>query len=512
MGYLTVMVIVGLFPATFAPFDPVKQDLGQALSGPTSEHWLGTDTLGRDLLSQLIFGIRPSLVGAVQALAAFLAIGVSVGILVGYVGGRLDSIVGRTVDLVMAIPAIIMILVVLGVFPNNPPAAMIALGALASLGLIRIVRGSTLSVREEPFVTAARVSGVKPTRIMRTHIFRRVLGPILVQASLFVGIALVLQAALSYLGLLSGGERITWGGMIGNAATVISRSSWSLVPPGVTIGLTVLAFGLLGDALRDVSAGQTDKPRRRRIRAIPIEATGATPPSAGRSIAPVVAEPASESQALLEVRSLTIGLDDEQHTSLVTDVSFTVNSGETVVVVGESGCGKSLTALAIIGLLPPGVHVVDGTVAFRGRDLAAGNGQGYAALRGRKIGYVSQHTIASLDPTHTIGSHLREVVRCHENMSRSAATTRAIELLGQVKFADPERVMASYPHQLSGGMAQRVRDRVGDRRSSRTDRGRRTHHCARRHVAVRDPRPAPRAPRHHRIGDHVDHARLGSRG
>ena len=506
------MVIVGLFPATFAPFDPMKQDLGQALSGPTSEHWLGTDTLGRDLLSQLIFGIRPSLVGAVQALAAFLAIGVSVGILVGYVGGRLDSIVGRTVDLVMAIPAIIMILVVLGVFPNNPPAAMIALGALASLGLIRIVRGSTLSVREEPFVTAARVSGVKPTRIMRTHIFRRVLGPILVQASLFVGIALVLQAALSYLGLLSGGERITWGGMIGNAATVISRSSWSLVPPGVTIGLTVLAFGLLGDALRDVSAGQTDKPRRRRIRAIPIEAMGATPPSAGRSIAPVVAEPASESQALLEVRSLTIGLDDEQHTSLVTDVSFTVNSGETVVVVGESGCGKSLTALAIIGLLPPGVHVVDGTVAFRGRDLAAGNGQGYAAFAvGRSATCRSTRSPASIQPTPSAATSTKSFAAtrtCRDRRPR----TRAIELLGQVKFADPERVMASYPHQLSGGMAQRARDRVGDRRSSRTDRGRRTHHCARRHVAVRDPRPAPRAPRHHRIGDHVDHARLGSRG
>ena len=454
--YLVLLVIVGLMASTLAPFDPAEQDLSNVLSGPTAEHWLGTDTLGRDLLSQLLYGIRPSLVGAVQALVVFLAVGVTIGILAGYRGGRVDAVVGRTVDLAMSIPTIIMILVVLGVFPNNALAAMIALGVLASFGLIRVVRGSTLSVREELFVIAARVSGVRPTRIMRTHILRRTLGPILVQASLFAGMALVFQAALSYLGLLSSSGHPTWGGMIGTASTVISRSSWQLVPPGVTIAVTVLAFGLLGDALRDLSADEptTTRPTRSRANALAVE-----PPNDSGSLESFPSEAATGTATdpvLLDVRQLTIRLRDELRTPLVTDVSFTVRRGETVVLVGESGCGKSLTALAIIGQLPTAVEASGGSVTFEGADLIAGGPHAYASVRGRRIGYVSQHALASLDPTHTVGSHLREVVRKHEKVSRTAASDRSIELLQQVKFPDPERVMASYPHELSGGMAQRV--------------------------------------------------------
>ncbi|MET0909429.1 MAG: dipeptide/oligopeptide/nickel ABC transporter permease/ATP-binding protein [Ilumatobacteraceae bacterium] len=454
--YLVLLVIVGLMASSLAPYDPAAQDLSNVLSGPTADHWLGTDTLGRDLLSQLLYGIRPSLVGAVQASIVFLTLGVTIGIIAGYVGGRIDAIVGRTVDLAMSIPTIIMILVVLGVFPNNALAAMVALGVLASPGLIRVVRGSTLSVREELFVTAARVSGVRPTRIMRTHILRRTLGPILVQASLFAGMTLVFQAALSYLGLLSNGGRPTWGGMIGTASTVISRSSWPLVPPGVTIGITVLAFGLLGDALRDLSADQPAALRTARSRPAAVSVAPSTDSGSLEATPSGIAPDIAADPVLLEVRQLTISLGDELRTPLVTDVSFTVGRGETVVLVGESGCGKSLTALAIIGQLSPAVEVRSGQVVFDGTDLVAGGRRAYSTVRGRRIGYVSQHALASLDPTHTVGSHLCEIVRRHERISRSAATDRSIALLRQVKFVDPERVMASYPHELSGGMAQRV--------------------------------------------------------
>ena len=143
-SYLVLVVVVGCSPRRSHRSTRPSKICSHALSGPTGEHWLGTDTLGRDLLSQLLFGIRPSLVGAVQALGRISRSRSLGGHHSGYVGGWFDTIVGRTVDLAMSIPAIIMVLVVLGVFPNNPPAAMIALGVLASPGLIRIVRGATL--------------------------------------------------------------------------------------------------------------------------------------------------------------------------------------------------------------------------------------------------------------------------------------------------------------------------------------------------------------------------------
>ena len=417
------------------------------LSGPSNTHWLGSDTLGRDLLSQLLYSIRPSLVATFEALVVFLSFGVTFGIIAGYLGGAADAVISRVVELMQSIPAIIMILVVLGVFPDSVLAAMVALGVLASAGLVRVVRGSTLAVREELFVTAARVSGIRPVRIMRTHVLRRILGPILAQASVFAGVTLVFQAALSYLGLLSSSTHPTWGGMIGDASQVISRSTWPLFPPGVAIALAVLAFGALGDALRDLAADEHDTAVRRSIR------SPGGPLAADATNAPV----APASNVLLDVRRLSVHFADRAHpTALVTDVSFSIEQAETVVLVGESGCGKSLTALAVLGLLPPGVQVSAGCVRFGGARLDPDDPDTYRAVRGRGIGFVSQHALAGLDPTHTVGSQLREVIRRHQPMPRRAATTRALELLEQVKFAEPERVMSSYPHQLSGGMAQRV--------------------------------------------------------
>ena len=337
--YLLALVVVGLLAEQVAPYPLGQQDLQNVLSGPSSTHWLGSDTLGRDLLSQLLYSIRPSLVATFEALVVFPCVGVVFGIVAGYLGGAVDAAISRVVELVQSIPAIIMILVVLGVFPSSVLAAMVALGVLASAGLVRVVRGSTLAVREELFVTAARVSGVRPIRIMRTHVLRRILGPMLAQASVFAGVTLVFQAALSYLGLLSSGTHPTWGGMIGDASRVISRSTWPLFPPGVAIALAVLAFGALGDALRDLAA---DKPVVAARRSWRSPARSAAPNGADEPIAP-------PADALLDVRGLSMAVADRSApTALVTEVSFTVEPGETVVLVGESGCGKSLTALAVL--------------------------------------------------------------------------------------------------------------------------------------------------------------------
>lgn len=448
--YLLLLTIVGIFASVLSPFDPLDQDLTTTLAGPSAQHWLGTDTLGRDVLSRLLVGIEPSLLNALVAVLVFLAIGVPLGILAGFRGGLSDTVISRVTELAMSIPPIILVLVALVVFTGSPTAAMVTLGVLGSPGLIRVVRGATLVVREELFVTAARVSGVAPLRIMTSHILRRVLGPILVQASVFAGLALAFQAALAFLGLISVGGRPTWGGMIGEAAQVISRDQWLIVPPGITILLAVLAFGLVGDAIRDLSSDEDDTAPARG----PRRARKAVAVAAGELPASVAPTPSSD---LLVVSGLAVTAGGDRGAAIVSDASFGVGPGETVALVGESGCGKSMTALALLGLLPAGVQVTDGQVVFQGTDLVAGGPSAYRAVRGSGIAYVAQDALGSLDPTHTVDSHLREIIGLHEKkLSKAAVHDRAVELLHQVKLADTDRVLGSYPHEISGGMAQRI--------------------------------------------------------
>ncbi len=442
--YLVLLVLAALLAPVLAPYDPVKQDLSSVLAGPSGSHWLGTDTLGRDVLSRLLFGIEPSLLNSLAAVTVFLALGVPFGILAGYRGGWVDAVISRVVELALVIPPIVLVLVALAVFAASPTAAMVTLGVLAATGLARVLRGATLLVREELFVTAARVAGVRPARIMTSHILRRVVGPVLVQASVFAGLTLGVQAALAFLGLISSAGRPAWGGMIGEASQVISQDQWLLVPPGVAIGLTVLAFGVLGDAIRDLSSGEDDAtpaPRGTRGTVPPL-------PDAQDRLVPALA-----AGALLSVSGLSVSAGT---TPLVTRVSFDVGPGETVAVVGESGCGKSITALALLGLLPSGVTVTGGSVAFNGTDLTAGGTRAYRKMRGSGIAYVAQDALGSLDPTHTVGQHLKEIIRRHEKLSSTATRARARELLRQVKLGDADRVLASYPHEISGGMAQRI--------------------------------------------------------
>ncbi|MDX2939544.1 dipeptide/oligopeptide/nickel ABC transporter permease/ATP-binding protein [Streptomyces ipomoeae] len=449
-AYLVLLVLAGLLAPVIAPHPPAEQDLSTVLAGPSGAHWLGTDTVGRDVLSRLLYGIDPALVNTLIALAVFLLLGVPLGILAGYRGGPLDTAISRTAELVLGVPAIIFVLVVLGVFSSSSTAAMIALGVLGAPGLVRLVRGATLVVREELFVTAARVSGVRPSRIMSSHVLRRVLGPILAQTSVFAGVSLGFQAALAFLGVMSAGDRPSWGGMIGEASTVVTSDGWLLVPPGVVIALTVLAFGVLGDAIRDRTMGERTPAAPRARRKARGQGTKPTP-------APTVPAPGKPDDGLLEVRGLTVTAStDGPDTTLVSDVTFGIDAGETVALVGESGCGKSMTALAVLGLLPDGVHVSGGEVLFRGTDLVDGGPKAYRAVRGSGIAYVAQDALGSLDPTHTIGSHLKEVIRRHERGSASETRARAAELLHQVRLPNVDRVLASYPHEISGGMAQRV--------------------------------------------------------
>ncbi|GAB4064304.1 dipeptide/oligopeptide/nickel ABC transporter permease/ATP-binding protein [Angustibacter speluncae] len=451
--WLLVVTVASLAAPLIAPYGPDDQDLTQVLSGPTGSHWLGTGVLGRDVLSRLLHGGQVTLTGVLVSCAIYLAVGVPLGVLAGYLGGWVERVVLRVADVVHSVPVIIVLLVVVAVHPQDETAAMVALGLLAAPGLARIVRSITRELRHELFVRAARVGGLGPATIMRRHIVPRVLGTVVVQLSLFGAAAVLLETGLGFLGL--GSQQATWGGAIAEASQNIGTQPWLLVPSGVLVISFVLSLGLLGDAVRDVLAEGygTSRPApavRPRLGRLPRP--GRRP--AAPSTAPVVA-PASD--ALLQVRGLRVEFErDGVVVPVVTGVDLEVRAGEAVGILGESGCGKSVTARAVLGLLPGTGRVTDGDLRFDALDLRTATPAQLRALRGGRIGWISQEPILSLDPSATVGAQLVEAIRAHRRCSRRQARARALELLALVRLPDPVAVFRSHPHQLSGGMAQRA--------------------------------------------------------
>jgi peptide/nickel transport system permease protein len=438
LALLILLALATVAAPIVAPHAPLEQDLHHVFAGPSSAHLLGTDNLGRDVLSRLLYGGRVSLVGVLEAVGVLLMLGVPLGVAAGYVGGSLDTVVTWVCDVLLAIPVIVTLLVVLAVFGQDEAAAMVTLGVLGAPGMVRVVRGATLGVRRELFITAAKLFGLSTLQIARRHVLPAIAGPIIVRTFLFAGAALLTEAGLSFLGLGVQEPDPSWGGMVANASNVINQHSWLLIPPGVAIALCVLALGLLGDAVRDAVADRGG-----------VAPRGATPADEQ----PSDAAPA-DPDALLSVRGLSVAFPSASGWAQVVErVSLDLRPGEVLGLVGESGCGKSVTGRALLGLLPEGGRVTGGTIAFDGHELTAGS---YRALRGGEIALISQTPIASLDPNRRVGHQLAQVVRRHRSVSRAEAKAEALTLLDRVRLIDAERVARSYPHELSGGMAQRV--------------------------------------------------------
>jgi peptide/nickel transport system permease protein len=452
LGWLALVVACSVFPRIVTGRDPLDQDLVASMQGPSVAHPLGTDRLGRDLLSRLAHGGNSTLWGVLVATVVAVVLGVALGLIAGYVGGLVDAIIMRIAELLFAIPGIIILLVVLAVFPNNITAAMFTFGVLLASGLIRIVRTATISVREELFVAAARVSGLSTPQILRLHIFPRLTSLIIVQASLIASISLVTQAGLGFLGFGPPPPQPSWGGLIEDARGIVIQDPWALIPPGVAVALTVMALSLLGDAVRDTSTQRwaSSKLQRRVPRSARIPATG------------VLAEREPLAQTLLSVRHLSVQIPMRSAsghltpTTVVDDVSLDVSDGEVVGLVGESGCGKSVTALSVLGLVPGDGSVTGGSCWFSGQNLTRATSRQWSAIRGRGIGFVAQEPMVSLDPTLRAGAQIAEAVRRHSGVSRRQARARVIELLASVRLPEPAQVARRYPHQMSGGMAQRV--------------------------------------------------------
>ncbi|MGW8487789.1 dipeptide/oligopeptide/nickel ABC transporter permease/ATP-binding protein [Streptomyces sp. NPDC055886] len=445
---LLLLVVAVLLAPLLAPQAPDVSSLGDAFAGPDAAHPLGMDSAGRDILSRILYGGRNTLGGALIALAVALALGVPAGLYAGYYGGRFDSVAGWGVNLVMALPAMVVLLASRAILGPNVWVLMIVLGVLASPSFFRLVRGIVAGVRKELYVDAARVSGLSDTRIVVRHILVVVRGPVIIQVALVAGVAIGLQAGLEFLGVGSGSSA-TWGAMLNEAFQNIQRAPLLMLWPGLALGLTNGALVLLAGALRDV-----------------LEERGGGGPDGGR-VAPRTKEkpslPAAPVEAgarspLLSVRGLTVvyGKPDGTRKQVVHGVDLDVRPGEIVGLVGESGSGKTQTAFSVLGILPEGGRIGTGSITVAGREVAGLPERAHRALRGGTVAYVPQEPMSNLDPAFTIGSQLVEPIRQVLGLSRKEAVSRALDLLRLVEIPDPERTMRLCPHEISGGMAQRV--------------------------------------------------------
>jgi peptide/nickel transport system permease protein len=445
-GWLLLVVVLSLTAPLWRPYTVDEQDLGSRLAGPSGAHWFGTDPVGRDLLSRIFTaGAEPLLSAALTVVVAF-GIGLPLALIAAERGRRVEQTISRTTEVFLALPGTIILLAVIGVIGSRTYIVMAILGVLISAAVYRVMLGVAQSVRQRLYIDAARVNGLGSLRVNLVHVLPSMATLVAVQAAQLFGIALLINAGLAFLGFGPSEPNPSWGFMIQDASKYVFGDPWLLVPTGVILALTVIAANELADALagKKIAEQQAADARAKTLRARRTRRTPAAPD------APTSQDPT----AVLEVRGLTVAVDGGP--DLVSDVSFTLHQGRVLGLVGESGCGKTMTARALLGLLPDGVSVSGGGIFWQGRNLAGLPDKELNAVRGREIAMISQEPMVALDPMFSVAYQLVQPLRRFRRIGRGEARKVAAQLLAQVGIVDATRVLKSYPHQLSGGMAQRV--------------------------------------------------------
>jgi ABC-type dipeptide/oligopeptide/nickel transport system ATPase component/ABC-type dipeptide/oligopeptide/nickel transport system permease subunit len=444
-----VAVLVSVLAPWIAPFDPNKSNLSITHLPPLSwPHVLGTDSVGRDVMSRLIWGGQVTFLAAIVASATAILTGVPLGLAAGYWGGAFDTVATWLMNLNMAIPGTIIILAIRAAFGPDIVMLMAVLGVLSSPTIFRVTRSSVAFVRNEGYVDAAKVMGLGDLRIMARHVIFAVRAPIIVQASLVAAISILTQSGLEFLGL-GDIKRNTWGSMLNDGFRNVYVNPILMLWPSIAISSVVGLLVIFGNALRDEL--------ELTVKAAPVTRRKAVSQAAATAASPL---PEPDPQALLTVRGLNVSYERAGTTiKVVDDVSFDVARGEVLGIVGESGSGKTQTAFSILGLLPSAASVDADMLRFDGVDLIVDGvwqKQVHRKLLGRGIAYVPQEPTINLDPAFRIGYQLVRPMMAVSGLKRKQARARALDLLAEVGIHDPHRVFNSYPHEISGGMAQRV--------------------------------------------------------
>ncbi|MFI5811808.1 dipeptide/oligopeptide/nickel ABC transporter permease/ATP-binding protein [Streptomyces sp. NPDC051643] len=454
--FLAVVVLLALFAPLLAPHDPLDQQPRADGSGhPSAGHWMGQDSLGRDILSRLMYGARWSLAIGLGATALALVVGALLGAVAATSRKAVDETLMRCLDVVMAFPGIALAAVLVAVFGGGITVLTCAIAFLFTPPVARVVRANVLDQYGEDYVTAERVIGARTPHIVLRHVAVNCAAPVLVFCTVQVAEAIVFEASLSFIGAGVRPPDPSWGSVIADGKNmVLTGGWWATVFPGLLMLITVLSLNVLSEGVSDAWAA----PPAREVetggdRLETPEPGGGTVlelPDLARAAARLRsrARPLPTGPPVLRVEDLAIGFDARHRgVDIVDGIGFEVRPGEVLGLVGESGCGKSLTALAVMGLEPPGARV-RGRVLFDGTQLVGEPMRVRRRLLGHEMAMVYQDALSSLNPAMTIRAQLKQVVR--RGGRRSPA-----ELLSLVRL-DPGRTLRSYPHELSGGQRQRV--------------------------------------------------------
>ncbi|WP_082098873.1 dipeptide/oligopeptide/nickel ABC transporter permease/ATP-binding protein [Demequina iriomotensis] len=439
---ILTFVVLGLL-ANVIPQHGPNEARFEAINLPigSPDYPLGGDYAGRDILARLLHSINTAMVSGLIGASIALVVGTTLGLVGGYFN-RFRTPVEWGATILQTFPGMLLLIVLMPLTGGDFRWTMAIFGFLLTPGIYRIVRNQTVGVSRELYVDAARVSGVTDMRILGRHILSVVRGPVIVATTFLFGSAIGVQSGLAYLGV--GSKEIpSFGAMISDGFRNIYIAPGQYIWPAVALGVLNGAFVLFGNALRDTFEGSQPKAEK-------ITATAVADD--------FEAETADGTGALLEVRDLGIAYRSPsgELNEVVRGVSLTVRMGETLGLVGESGSGKTQTAFGVLGVLPTEAVVTRGSVVLAGRQILGAPQAELNKLRGSEIAYIPQEPMSNLDPVYTIGSQLVEGIRVSTGLSKAKAKERALELLERVGIPDPQRTFRSYPHEISGGMAQRV--------------------------------------------------------
>ncbi len=411
---------------------------------PSWEHPFGTDHFGRDVFSRVILGAGSILALAGVGTLLAVLLGTLFGLVSGYRGGWLDEVVMRAFDSLLAVPALLLALLLLGTIGPAKNNVMIVLVVVYTPIVARVVRSEVLGVKTKGFVESARLQGESSAHILSREILPSVLPALSVEGAMRFTYAIFLVASLGFLGVGVQPPTPNWGLMVKEARDFAGLAPWSLLFPALAISVLVVAMNLLADGLKRVLQAPTQ--------------TGTVPRALRRARARAPRSPAGNgAEPVVALRGVTVSyFQGGRRLDAVRDVDLTVARGQTYGLVGESGSGKSTLAMALMRYLSPNGAVTRGEVAFEGDDLLARDRAGMRAVWGRRMNLVPQDPLSSLNPSIRVGEQIAEILRQQLALSRPEAERRVTALLESVQIADPERVARSYPHQLSGGMQQRV--------------------------------------------------------
>ena len=464
---LILIVMIAVFANILAPHNPLE--IFTARQAPDAQFLFGTDDKGRDVLSRMTYGARYSLIIGLGATAFALVCGSIIGAVAAVARKWVSEVIMRILDVIMSFPGIALAATFVLVFGNSVPSLIFAIGFLYIPQIARIVRANVVSEYNQDYVRAVVVSGARAPWILVKHVIRNCIAPVMVFTIVLVADAIVFEASLSFISAGIPEPTPTWGNILSDArGGVLAGRWWQALFPGLAIMITVLCLNILSEGITDAMAAAPKAPVKADDAAVRANREAdklvADPTLAYAAQAEMLEQRLSELQAIektrtdrfeartdvppiLEVKDLCIKFPRHGDVNVVDHVSFVVRPRQTMGLVGESGCGKSITSLTIMGLLDPKAKV-SGEILYDGQNLLNMDQKQMNALRGREIAMIYQDALSSLNPSMLIKAQMKQ-------LTKRGGTRTAEELLELVGL-DPKRTLDSYPHELSGGQRQRV--------------------------------------------------------